>query len=56
MSCPTFATQILEKAILFYTSDQADRNSYMTDEIPCNSGKSLLMQGILLLDHAKKCP
>ena len=36
---------------LFYTSDQASRNSYMTDEIPCNSGKSLLLQGILLLTH-----
>lgn len=23
----------------------------MTDEIPCNSGKSLLLQGILLLTH-----
>jgi len=33
---------------LFYTSDQVYRNSYMTDKIPCNSGKSLLLQGIIL--------
>ena len=26
---------------------------YMTDEIPCNSGKSLLLQGILLLVHTE---
>ena len=38
---------------LFYTSDQESRNSYMTDEIPCNSGKSLLLQGILLLVHTE---
>ena len=43
--------QMQQKAHLFYTSDQESRNSYMTDEIPCNSGKSLLLQGILLLDH-----
>ena len=38
-------------ATLFYTSDQASRNSYMTDEIPRNSGKSLLLQGISLFDR-----
>ena len=43
--------KIFDWTILFYTSDQASRNSYMTDEIPCNSGKSLLLQGILLLVH-----
>ena len=45
--------RIFDWAILFYTSDQASRNSYMTDEIPCNSGKSLLRQGILLLVHTE---
>ena len=42
--------------VLFYTSDQADRKSYMTDEIPCNSGKSLLLQRILLWVHTKNYP
>ena len=45
--------QMQQKEHLFYTSDQASRNSYMTDEIPCNSGKSLLLQGILLLVHTE---
>ena len=33
---------------LFYTSDQARRNSYMTGKIPCSSGISLLPKGIYL--------
>ena len=53
MSRCSRAYQMQQKVHLFYTSDQASRNSYMTDEIPCNSGKALLLQGIVLLVHTE---